>query len=89
MNLIHLFHQNQVLNHIDVCSNGIDMIMAFVIIIILLSIHVTGKNQIASFTDKWYKEVSQRSTTEDDDDDDEENTLFDSVSANQPLVFQN
>ena len=40
---------------------------------------------MATLTDKWYKEVSQRSTTEESEEDD----LFDLTSDRQPLVHNN
>ena len=46
---------------------------------------LAGQKQMATLTDKWYKEVSQRSTTEESEEDD----LFDLTSDRQPLVHNN
>lgn len=54
-------------------------------IVIIVIILITGQRQMATLTDKWYKEVSQRSTTEESEEDD----LFDIPADRQPLVHNN
>lgn len=67
------------------CTCALCIIVHYSVSLYCCARPAVGKKQIASLTDGWYKQVSQRSTTEDDDDDETE--LFNSsTSVRQPLV---